>query len=412
MLNEMQTASDAGAPVTGAYKVDVSKGGHNGAVSRQWMARPQDQRFESLDALFDFKKKAFEESFTIPTKSSGFELHGLAEITRKEQLHHLMVGFAGSEAGSNVQKVFDVAPTHWSFRQICGLAKAPGGFLADDIPAPIVSDVLNWRLKHTREVAEIKAYTGAEQLYAATGPGYGRVPDFEVVDALRQIAGDGLGSMRWKTPGTLNWSNGTYDPFAIGDKDQRCFYGSDRDTFVFLVDDLHPIEVGKTKDGHPDLMHRGFYIQNSEVGAKTLKLAAFYLRGTCMNRNLWGVEGFEELTIRHTGQALTRWIEQARPALEGFANRSDARLIEGVEKAKAAKVADDDAAAMEFLKNRSFSGAQAKRILEIAEKEEGQKPRTVWDFAQGITAFARDIPNTDARLDVEGVAKQMLDKVA
>lgn len=40
--------------------------------------------------------------------------------------------------------------------------------------------------------------------------------------------------------------------------------------FLFLVDDLNPIEAGLLPDGTPDLYFRGFYCWNSEVGAKTL----------------------------------------------------------------------------------------------------------------------------------------------
>ena len=41
------------APVSGAYKVDVSRGTTNGSVSAQWARRPTDQRFLSLDDLAD-----------------------------------------------------------------------------------------------------------------------------------------------------------------------------------------------------------------------------------------------------------------------------------------------------------------------------------------------------------------------
>ena len=36
------------------------------------------------------------------------------------------------------------------------------------------------------------------------------------------------------------------------------------------------------------------------MGAKTLGIASFYLRAVCQNRNLWGVEDFQEITIRHS----------------------------------------------------------------------------------------------------------------
>ncbi len=46
-------AKSAGAPlpVTGAYKVDLSRGERIGRVSSEWFSRPDDERYLSLDAL-------------------------------------------------------------------------------------------------------------------------------------------------------------------------------------------------------------------------------------------------------------------------------------------------------------------------------------------------------------------------
>src|SRR3546814_13777575 len=83
---------------------------------------------------------------------------------------------------------------------------------------------------------------------------------------------------RWKVPGVLDWSNMHYNPYVDVSRDTTTLYASDRDVFLFLVDDTHPIEAGKLPNGEPDLYFRGFYSWNSEVGAKTLGMATFYLR--------------------------------------------------------------------------------------------------------------------------------------
>jgi hypothetical protein len=44
--------------------------------------------------------------------------------------------------------------------------------------------------------------------------------------------------------------------------------------------------------------------------------------------------------------------------------------------------------------------------------EEGRKPESVFDFVQGITAVARDKTHQDARLDLEGRAKKLLERAA
>lgn len=402
------TSATSTAPVA-PYKVDVMRGGHDGSVSSQWCARPHDQRFLSLDDLHDFKRKFWEDSFQTRTASSDVELLPPGEIKSVADLNKLTCGIK-IDRGDRTE-VREVSPTNHAFRQLCGLAKAPASFLQDELPSPLVADVLNWRLQHSREVEEIKLYGGTEQLYAATGPEYGRIPDYQVVEAVRAIAGSGRGEMRWKIPGVLNWSNGTYDPEAKVTKESTTLYASDRDCFMFLVDDRNPIEVGKTAKGDPDLMFRGFYVQNSEMGARSLKIACFYLRGVCMNRNLWGVEGYEDLIIRHTRQAPSRWVEQAVPALNSYANNSDRRLLAGVQLAKEAKVAADHEEAISFLSKRKFSVSKARDILKIGEKEEDKEPRTIWDFGQAITAYARNLPNTDDRLDMELVAKEVFDLV-
>ena len=88
------------------------------------------------------------------------------------------------------------------------------------------------------------------------------------------IAGDGTGDTRWKVPGVLDWATMTHNPFVDITKDTTTLYASDRDVFLFLVDDTHPIEAGRLPNGDPDLYFRGFYCWNSEVGSKTLGIAS------------------------------------------------------------------------------------------------------------------------------------------
>lgn len=410
MLDTTQAAAldNTTAPVA-PYKVNPHVGGHDGTVSMQWMSRPADQRFLSLDALHDYKREFWEGSFQSRSRTADVELLAPSGALTPEDLHKLTVGVKIDTP--EIQQVREIAPTHHAFTQLCALGKTPSQFMRE-LPSPLVVDVLGWRLRHAREVEEIKLYGGATQLYAATGPDYGRIPDFECVEAVRQVAGSGRGERRWKIPGVIDWGSHMYDPEAPVTGESTTLYASDRDVFMFLVDDRNPIEVGRLADGSPDLMFRGFYLQNSEMGTRSLKLAAFYLRAVCMNRNLWGVEHFEDLTIRHTRLAPDRWLQQCVPTLNAYADGSAQKLIAGVAAAKAAKVADDHAGAVEFLAQRKFSAARITAVLEQGEKEEGHPPRTAWDMAQAITANARLVPNTDDRLTLEIEARKILDKVA
>jgi hypothetical protein len=249
-------------------------------------------------------------------------------------------------------------------------------------------------------------------LRAVTGPDYGRIFDHELVAAVQRIAGNGTGDTRWKVPGVLDWSTGIYNPQVDITQDTTTLYASDRDVFLFLVDDLNPIEAGRLADGSPDLYFRGFYCWNSEVGAKTLGIASFYLRAVCQNRNLWGVEDFEEITIRHSKYAASRFAHEAAPALTRFANSSPMSFVNGIGAAREQIVARTDEDRGEFLRKRGFSKAETTKIIETVLAEEGHPPRSVFDFVQGITAVARNKPHQDARLDFEARAKKLLDRVA
>ena len=230
--------------------------------------------------------------------------------------------------------------------------------------------------------------------------------------AVQKIAGNGTGDTRWKVPGTLDWSSGVYNPMVDITKDTTTLYASDRDVFLFLVDDMNPIEAGKLSDGSPDLYFRGFYCWNSEVGAKTLGIASFYLRAVCQNRNLWGVEDFQEISIRHSKYAANRFAHEAAPALTRFADSSPRPFVEGIRAARERIVAHSDDDRTDFLRKRGFSKAETARIVETVLAEEGRPPESVFDFVQGITAVARSKPQQDTRLEMEGKAKKLLERAA
>ena len=66
----------------------------------------------------------------------------------------------------------------------------------------------------------------------------------------------------------------------------------------------------------------------------------------------------------------------------------------------------------EFLRKRGFSKAETAKIIETVLAEEGRQPESVFDFVQGITAVARGKPHQDARLDLEGRARKLLELAA
>ena len=227
-----------------------------------------------------------------------------------------------------------------------------------------------------------------------------------------RIAGNGTGDTAWKVPGVLDWSTMIHNPHVDVTKETTTLYASDRDVFLFLVDDTHPIEAGRLPNGDPDLYFHGFYCWNSEVESKTFGIASFYLRAVCVNRKIWGAEDFQEISIRHSKFATQRFAHEAVPALRRFANSSPAPFVAGIRAAREQIVASQDDERESFLRKRGFSKSDTAKIISTVLEEEDHPPESVFDFVQGITALARGKPHQDARLELEGKAKQLLDRVA
>ena len=382
--------------MTGGFKVDVSRGQRIGRVSSEWFLRPDDERYLSLSALHEAVRGRAERATARTVETQAIRVKAkVSDVSR------LALAIPGRDA--------PVSPTHWSFGQLCGLVGAPSGYLRQ-LPAPLAGINLQHGLTSNRAelVKTLEAEDGRVELRAVTGPDYGRIWDHELVEAVMRIAGDGVGDTRWKVPGTLDWATMVHNPFVEVTRDTTTLYASDRDVFLFLVDDTHPIEAGKLPNGDPDLYFRGFYCWNSEVGSKTLGMVTFFLRAVCMNRNIWGAEGFEELSIRHSKFAAHRFAHQAAPALARFADSSPGAFVSGIRASRERIVARSDDDRETFLRKQGFSKGATAKIIATVLGEEGHPPASVFDFVQGIAAVARAKPHQDARLDLEARAAKLM----
>lgn len=391
--------------MTNAYSIDVSKGSTNSVLSNQWASRPDDERFLSLDALHAATLKSAQESHSEKVPDGTIE--ACSGVDSKSLTFKLP--YAPAIPASNI-----------AFNQICTQVGAPSRYLAT-LPAELVAKALNYGFAKEDSGSTRAAYLrrlgfSGDQgqqpdfIRGFTSEKYGRIYDHDIVKAIIDL--NEKNDNRWKVPGVIDWSKMKHNPNVDITKDTTTLYASDRDLFVFLCDDRNPIEVGKLANGDPDYLFRGFYASNSEIGYSRFSLAKMYLRGVCQNRNLWGVEGFSELRIRHTKGAPVRFLEQATPMLAKFAEAGTDLLVKGVHAAKAAVVATDEDERETFLRKLGFSKKQAETISKLGEIEEGKLPESIWDMAQGITALARTIPHQDKRIEVERMAGDLLDTVA
>ena len=399
-ISVSSSRAGAGKASSSGFKVDVSRGQRIGRVSSEWFSRPDDERHLSLSDLYAAVRSRSERATARTVESSAIRVEA-----GRDDAERLALIIPGRDA--------PVAPTHWSFGQLSSLVGAPSSYLRE-LPAPLAGiNLQHGLLSHRAELVKtLEAEDGRVELRAVTGPDYGRIWDHELVGAVMKIAGNGTGDTRWKVPGVLDWATMTHNPFVDITKETTTLYASDRDVFLFLVDDTHPIEAGRLPNGEPDLYFRGFYCWNSEVGSKTLGIASFYLRAVCANRNIWGAEDFQEISIRHSKFATQRFAHEAAPALRRFANSSPAPFVAGIKAAREQIVARQDDERESFLRKRGFSKGETAKIIATVLEEEGHPPESVFDFVQGITALARSRPHQDARLELEGKAKLLLERAA
>jgi hypothetical protein len=385
------------APQVGVRSVDVNRGQRDGTLSQQWFSRPSDQRFTDLTTLLEFLRAR-----NLGMREDIIEARDIRIVAEPDQPRELRL--VAPDDGD------PIAPTNIAFQQMCKLAGAPYSYMREK-PAYLVMANLMDDYFCNRELRQ-KVYWNRpnRELRAFTGEGYGRIPDSSLTEAVHKIAGNGIGDTHWKVPGQINWGNMTYNPYVDVTKETTTLFASDRDVFLFLCDDTRPLEIGKLPNGDPDLIFRGFYAWNSEVGERSLGISTFWLRAVCQNRNLWGVESLDSIKINHTRYAPDRFAREAEPKLISYAKSEPTKLLAGINAARTTTVATDKDERLNFLKSLDFSKVMAEKVIAAGEREEGRTPRTAWDFSQAITAVARTIEHQDKRLDLERKAARIMDR--
>ncbi len=364
-------------------------------ANREWMSRPADQRFETLDAL-----EASVLSRRRLSVESNVDIRNLHVETRPILLANGdPSGQTGIVFNSEIQPA---VPTHWSFSQIARSTGLSGDTLRKLSPE-IVAQAVNYRLpkidKPELKVMSIKDPDGElNTLQAVTSRTYGRIWDAEVVAATKNLvnvaAENGKNFFNPK-----DWSG---KPSGL--------YASDHDIFLFMVDGGSVVDVGWDQKGNRDLMHRGFIIWNSEVGASSFGIKMFMFRVVCGNHIIWDAKDVNELLIRHTEGGPARFAADAMPALKGYLEAAAAPVESAIKRAKELAIPIDSEELCRFCKVRGFTRGETLDAVNAAKLEEGKCDR-LWDLVNGFTASARQYAHVDSRLDLEKRAGKLLDLV-
>lgn len=112
-----------GQPVSAGFRIDLSRGERTGRVSSEWFSRPDDERYLSLTELYDAVKARADRAKARTVESSAVRVEA-----SRDNAERLSLIVPGQDA--------PIAPTHWSFGQLCSLVGAPATYMRQ-LPAPL-----------------------------------------------------------------------------------------------------------------------------------------------------------------------------------------------------------------------------------------------------------------------------------
>jgi len=353
----------------------------------QWAIRPADETFSNVKTAFEAAReyaRTAAEKPDVPLTSIRAEADG-GEVC--------LTGKGGVPARVG----------NWAFGQLARIAEAPAGYLRT-LPATLAVQNLNYGLKTASELhadakVNIFAHKNGDLLVRAlTSDKYRRIWNYEVLGRMLPLEAEG-----WSCP----------TPFRVRAeqvaKPDPTVYVSDHDMFAFLVSENHRI----MEPGNPDGLARGFFVENSEVGASALRVTTFLYRYMCSNHIVWGAKDVSEIAVRHVGGArgklqtmfigLTEYLNESASEVEGKIKLAKNRLID----ADPDKVLD---AIFAKLRGQISRDALQKSFLLASENAATDgDPRSFWGLAQGVTRYSQTLAFADQRVQVDAAAAKVID---
>jgi hypothetical protein len=384
-------------------------------ASRQWATRPADERFWTLEEARDRTRFIAENTCDMTVGVREFDL------VRTEDRDAIALELKSGEV---------IETNNWSFGQLALSAGAPANYL-QKLPTSLAMECIRtgWERKESERPVKLLVGTDGElnTLRAYNGSQYARVWNWQIFDRLV-----GLQESGWRVPPArpagndprarrataadvlVNNTGGNGLGIKVGDMIAPAgIYASDRDMFAFMVNESFRVD-----DGTDGGIARGFFIQNSEVGASSLRFTGFGYRFICGNHIAWNVEDVFEVSVRHVGECYGKFEAEVKGRLNAYANKSQ---IEDVQRLKRAKTLVLGKTVDEMLdtimgsltrRNGLPSGINQKMIKEahqiaIVNETTDGGPFSVWGMVNGFTRMSQAEPHMDRRAFIDRFAGQL-----
>ena len=349
-------------------------------VSTQWANRPDDERFLSVPELYESVKGRKERSTQHQAALD------LLEVKADNETVYLRNPETGDDSALN----------HWSFNQLSSLVKAPAKYLRT-LPPQLAAINLQTTISQIdrSDLSLLQTQTeDGPQMRSVNGSTYGRVWDEEVISLIMKNVDLDV----WKVPSA---SYAATDP-----KRATTLYASDRDCFLFLVNEENPIEV--PGNGARDTLFRGVIIGNSETGSSSLFKKDFLYRTVCDNRMIWGMQDESITRIIHSSGAPHRFAQELAPSLTKSLTEGSSGAVRVITAARDFQVGQTAQQVATWMNTKKgFSNSLTRAAMQRAEEEEGN-PYTLWNLIQGVTSLAKDQKHQNKRLTMEASASDLM----
>ena len=332
-------------------------------ASKQLFARPADERFESLHALYQHCTAQKEQSLDRWQPPRGFRTTAADGP--------LMLELAPDDVYSM---------NDWSFTQLCRLArvnKDTVNRLSPETADLVFAETLP---KGNRPV---QLLTTSDSVRSIHGVAYSRLWNVELLSMLREYATD-------------------FEPPPKGAGGATGLYCGEQDMFCFMIDPAGWVEINEQP------FAPGFFVWNSEVGRRSVGIQTFWFQAVCQNHIVWDAVEIVQFTRKHTGKVDESLIE-IRRVIEQLVTRRDARKDEFarvIAKAMEEKVGPTAEDARLFLFKHGISRSTVKQAVDRVS-EQGI-PFTIWSLVDALTQLTGDIRFAGDRTEADQKVAKLL----
>lgn len=377
-------------------------------ASNEWANRPDDERFGTLAEL-----QAVTEQRRNTSAEKTFDL----STVRAEVVGDTSIAVKSIKSDNPVPAHL----SHFAFGQVCQQLSAPASYLRT-LPPTLATQNLNHHLATMGSGTQVKGLfrNGGDnplKLRGLSSTEYVRVWDHEIATRLVDLQADG-----WRVPPARPVREGQRGTRPATESDvmdgathglsikvgdliaPAGIYASDRDMFVFLVN-----ENVRTDDG----LARGVFVWNSEVYGVVFGVCSFLYDFICGNHIVWGASMVQELKLRHVGGVRGRAFRQMAVEIKKYGNDSISDEQAKITTAKRYLIADKDEDVIDTLFGMKSLGIP-KRTLEAAQVVAKQThrygdPRSAWGMVQGLTEVSQATGYADERNAIDRAAGKVLD---